>query len=271
VAPPRNRKPSKAAAARAAGKAEKTAQREHDELAALVAELLAALLDRKQSVTARMEALQGLAALDFLGPRFDPFRADYKQALRTLATDPSAALRERSLDLLALQKDPWAQDLLVKGLRQPDEAAVSDARAIQFLGYDDHHADVVPLARELVKRSTGPAREEALRVLGSDPQSEPLFRRLMKDKSEKSSVRQLSASGLQSLNPELFEKEARKVVTDDSDYNEIRATSLSALAHGRPPGAPPPDPKFVQQVESITTRSPAVRASIDAYLRSTEE
>jgi hypothetical protein len=271
VAPPRKPKPSKAAAARAAAKADKAAQRDHDELAARVAELLATLLDRKQPVAARTEALQGLAALDFLGPRFDPFRADYKQALRTVATDRSATLREQALDLLALQKDPWAQDLLVNGLRQPDEAVVPEARAIQFLGYDDHHAEVVPLARELVKRSSGAAREEALRLLGSDPQSEPTFRRLMKDKSEKSSIRQLSASGLQSLNPELFEEEARKIVADDSDYNEIRATSLSALAHGRPPGAPPPDPKFVEKVGSMTTRSPAVRASIDAYMRSTEE
>jgi len=269
--PAPRRKPSKAAADRAAAKAERAAQREHDELAARVAELLATLLDRKQSVTSRMEALRALAAFDFLGPQFDPFRADYKQALRDVATDPSATLRDRALELLALDKDPWAQDELVKGLKSPDDAMVSEARAIQFLGYDDHHAEVVPLAREVAKRSTGPAREEALRVLGSDPKSEQLFRRLLKDKSEKSSVRQLSASGLQSLNPEVFDREARKIVTDDSDYNEIRATSLAALAHGRPPGSPPPDPKFVEKVQNISTRSPAVQASIDTYLHSTEE
>jgi hypothetical protein len=271
MAAPRNRKPrSSSYSARAIASAEKTAQREHDELEADVAELLAALGNGKLPVTDRMNALQDLAALDFLGPRFDPFRVDYRQALRDVATGRSAKLRDRALELLALVKDPWAQDLLVKGLKQPEAAPVSEARAIQFLGYDDHHAEVVPLARQMVKQSTGYAREEALRVLGSDPNSEPLFTRLLKDKSEKSSVRQLSASGLQSLNPEAFEKEARKIITDDSDYNEIRATSLTALTHGRPRGSPPPDPKFVDKVQNITTRSPRVRASIQNYVRATE-
>ena len=116
MAPPRNPKPSKAAAARAAAKAEKAAQREHDELAARVAELLAALLDRKQPVAARMEALQGLAALDFLGPRFDAFRADYKQALRTVATDPSAQRAQRENRALLRPRDGEEQSVVARRL-----------------------------------------------------------------------------------------------------------------------------------------------------------
>ena len=73
------------------------------------------LRNREEPVAVRMAALQALAALDFLGPRFAPFRADYKQALRDVATDPEPELRESALELLAIDKDPYAQELLVRG------------------------------------------------------------------------------------------------------------------------------------------------------------
>src|SRR5215207_11371625 len=101
-------------------------------LAGRVAGLLATLRDRGEPVAVREAALQALAALDFLGPRFEPFRADYRQALRQVATDPRRRLRENALELLAIEKDPFAQDLLRRGLERPEDALVSDARALQF-------------------------------------------------------------------------------------------------------------------------------------------
>ena len=275
--PPRRSRSRRSAAAvapvkRAAARAEaiEAAPVEVQNLDDRVGELLAVLLDRKESVAVRSAGLQALGALDFLGPRFDPYRAAYKETLRTLATDRSRTLRERALERLALDKDRYAQDLLIRGLEHPEDALVSDARALQFLAYDDH-AELAPLARRVYKRSTGVAREEALRMLATDPQSERLFTRLLKDKSEKSSIRRICASGLQSLNPQAFEKTAGKIVADDSDYDEIRATSLAALAHGREARETEPDPKLVDTAEKLTTqsRSPALRASSKRFLRAT--
>jgi hypothetical protein len=249
----------------------RTAPLDEENLADRVGELLATVLDRKEPVAVRLAALQALGALDFLGVKFDPFRADYKEALRQLATDPRRSIRERALERLAVDKDSYAQDLLTRGLEQPEEALVSEARAMQFLAYDDH-AELAPLARKVYKRASGAAREEAVRVLATDPGSEKLLARLMKDKAEKSSIRRLSAAGLQSLNPDAFERAARKIVADDDDYNEIRATSLAALAHGRETGEKPADPKFAETVQEVAkkTRSTALRSSSKRYLRATE-
>ena len=243
-----------------------------DDLAGQVVELLAALRNREEPLSVRTAALQALGALDFLGPRFAPFRADYTQALRDLATDPERKLRESALELLAIEKDPYAQELLVRGLRRRKDAVVSEAKAIQLLGYDDH-AEIVPLVRRVYRRARGAAREEALRLLATDPQSEKLFTRLLKDKSEKRSIRRISASGLQSLNPEAFEKTARKIVADESDDDDIRATSLAALAHGREAREKPVDPKLVDTVQKLRekTRSRAMRSSIQRFLQSTEK
>ena len=247
------------------------AQWEPEDLANRVPGLLSVLRDGEEQSAARMAALQELRALDFLGPRFAPFRADYKEALREVAMDPDSGLRESALELLAIDRDPYAQELLVRGLQRPEEALVSDAKAIQFLGYDDH-AELVSLARQVFQRSRGAAREEALRALATDPQSEKLLTRLLKDKSERSSIRRISASGLQSLNPEAFEKAARRIVADDDDYDAIRAASLAALAHGREAGEKPIDPKFVATVQKLAERttSPTMRSSIRRFMRSTQ-
>jgi hypothetical protein len=258
------------ASARAKGIA--TAPLDRDNLQERVAELLATFRDRKKSLTVRMAALEALGALDFLGPRFAPFRADYKAALREVATDPTPELRERALELLAIAKDPYAQEVLVQGLKRPQDALVPEAKAIQLLGYDDH-AEIVPLVRRIYARTKGAAREEALRVLATDPKSERLFTRLFKDKSEQRNIRQLSASGLQSLNPAAFDRAARKIVADDDDYNDIRATALAALAHGREARETPSDPKLVATVEKIggTTRSPALKSASRRFLQSTDQ
>jgi len=237
-----------------------------------VADLLATLRNAEEPLEVRTAALQALAALDFLGPLFGPFRADYKKALREVATDPQPELCESVLELLAIGKDEYAQKLLVRGLERPEEALVPDAKAIQFLSYDDHGA-FAPLVRRVFERSTGTAREEALRFLATDPRSQSLLTRVLKDKSETSNLRRISASGLQSLDPEAFERAARTIVADDDDYDEIRATSLAALAHGREARETQADPKLVETVQRLseTAQTPAMRSAIKRFLQSAQQ
>jgi hypothetical protein len=276
--PPRARAAARAGAAprrataAARARAIEAAPIDEDRLDKQVAELLATLRDHEEPSTVRRAALHALAALDFLGPRFAPFRADYKQALREVATDVDEELRTSALELLAIDKDAYAQDLLVRGLKQPDDAVVPEAKAIQLLGYDDH-AEMTSLVRKVYKRATGQTREEALRFLATDAQSERLFTRLLKDKSEQPSIRRISASGLQSLNPEAFERVARRIVADEDDDVGIRASSLAALAHGREAREKPVDPKLVETVQKLNqaTRSRALRSASRRFLQSTEQ
>lgn len=244
---------------------------DEEQLPERVTELLATLLDAKEPLTVREAALQALSALDFLGPRFAPYRADYLQALRQIATDPKEKLRERALELLAIEKDPYAQELLVRGLKRQKEALLPEAKAIQLLGYDDHTA-VLPLVRQVFRRAKGPTREEALRLLATDPGSERLFARLLKDRSETRSVRLLSVSGLQSLNPASFERAARGIVADEDDDDAIRAATLAALAHGREVREKPADPKLVDLAQKVgeTTRSTSVRSAARRFVQSAE-
>jgi hypothetical protein len=139
-------------------------------------------------------------------------------------------LRQRVLGILAREKDGFAQKKLLEGLQNPDKALLPPEKALQLLSYDVH-AEAYAAARDIVSKPPNDiARREALRLLAADATSAPLFEKLLRDKDEQAEIRQISASALQSLKPEKLQEHAREMVLDKSEYDEIQATSLTALA-----------------------------------------
>ena len=64
-------------------------------------------------------------------------------------------LRELAMDILALDKDPFVQELLEQGLRNPDQASVAPESALRMLGYDAH-AGHYELLQDIVSSSDKP-------------------------------------------------------------------------------------------------------------------
>lgn len=236
--------------------------------------LLATLRNDKEPASARLAALDGLKAARFLTARFAPYNADFLAALREIAspgTDPE--LCENALETLALEKDSYAQDVLRRGLADPKTALVSAAKALQFLSHDDH-AGVADLARDIFNKTTDiGTKEEALRVLASDPKSADLFASLVKDKSQPRSLRALSATGLNFVSPQQFAEAARTIATDDHDYDDIRATVIGALAHLADAAHVPKDQSFVQRVQELgaKTASANVRSAVGRFVKRLQE
>ena len=236
--------------------------------------LLATLRNDKEPASARLAALDALKAARFLTAHFAPYNADFLAALREIAkpgTDPE--LCESALETLALDKDSYAQDVLRRGLADPKTALVSAAKALQFLSHDDH-AGVVDLARDIFHKATDVGtKEEALRVLASDPKSADLFTSLIKDKSQPRSLRALSATGLNFINPQRFAEAARAIATDDHDYDDIRATVIGALAHLKDATHVPKDQSFVQHVRELAakTGSTPLRAAVGRFMKRLQE
>jgi hypothetical protein len=191
--------------------------------------MLKVLRNKDEPIEVRLAALQSLGAAAFSVIAFESSRADYIAALREVSTDPNEKLRERVLGILMRNKDGFAQKKLLEGLKNPEKALVSPEKALQLLSYDVH-AEAYSLARDIVKKPPNDdARREALRLLAADANSAPLFEKLLRDKKELREIRQISASALQSLKPDKFQEHARKILLDKSDYDDIKATSLTAL------------------------------------------
>jgi hypothetical protein len=191
--------------------------------------LLKVLANKDEPVQVRLAALRSLQAASFGSEAFDACRSDYIATLRTVANDPDPELRQRVLGLLARDKDGFAQKKLLEGLRDPGKALVPAEKALQLLSYDIH-ADSYAAARAIVKKPPNEvARREALRLLAADPKAAPMFEKLLLDKKELREVRQISASALYALKPERMQKRAREILLDKSDYDDIKATSLTAL------------------------------------------
>jgi HEAT repeat protein len=234
----------------------------------LIDRLIELVGDDTQAPTFRVRAIEVLQALAFLVVVFAPKRPPYLETLRSIVDDPDPTLRRRALGILARYKDEYAQRRLIEGLEHPSKALVPAAKAIQYLGYDVH-ADYFPLLRRIVEKPpTVSAEREAIRLLAADPGSKALLARVLNDKEQPRSVRQMSALALQSLAPQQFEKTARGISLDDSEDDRLRATTLGALARHGPPETTPRQKTFTRRVADIhdTSSSPQLRRASKSYI-----
>jgi hypothetical protein len=205
------------------------------------------LRDTKEPIKVRLAALQSLQAASFSVIEFEPCREDYLAALREVVDDPNAELRQRALGILARKKDGYAQKRLLEGLQETDKGLVPPAKALQMLSYDVH-AEAYPIARQIVNEPPSPeAKREALRLLSADASSAPMFEKLLRDKNEDREIRQLSAAALQTVKPKKFEEQARELLLDKNEYDDIQATALTALTQFG-------DEKKVAQDETLMKR-----------------
>jgi hypothetical protein len=190
---------------------------------------LKVLRDRDQPIKVRLAALQSLQAASFSVIEFEPCREDYLATLREIVDDPDPELRQRVLGILARENDGYAQKRLLEGLQNPAKALVPPEKALQLLSYDVH-ADAYPIAREIVNQPpNAEAKREALRLLSADANSAPVFEKLLRDKDEDREIRQISAAALQAVKPKRFQEQARELLLDNKEYDDIQATALTAL------------------------------------------
>jgi len=191
--------------------------------------VLKVLRDKDEPVNVRLAALKSLQTASFSVVAFESCRSDYIGTLREVAEDSDPEIRQRVLGILAREKDGYAQKKLLEGLQHPEKALVPAEKALQLLSYDVH-AEAYPIARSIVsKPPNAAARREALRLLAADASAAPVFEKILRDKDELAEIRQISASALQALKPEKLRAHAREMLLDTSEYDDIQATSLTAL------------------------------------------
>ncbi len=229
--------------------------------------LLDVLRNGAEPLKVRLAALQALQAANFSVNSFGSFRGEYFAALRKVAIDPDPELRQRVLGILARDKDGFAQKRLLEGLQHPDKALVSPEKALQLLSYDAH-AEAYSIARDIVSKSIDePAKRQALRLLASDATAAPIFEKVLRDKEEFAQNRQISASALQSLKPKRLQLHAREMLLDDSEYDDIQATSLTALAQFGDDDAVAKDEALLKSVDRLSSKaSPSVKRSARRFL-----
>lgn len=225
------------------------------------------LHDQAQPIKVRLAALQSLQAASFSVIEFEPYREDYLATLRQIIDDPDEELRQRVLGILAREKDGYVQKRLLEGLRDPSLALVPPEKALQLLSYDVH-AEAYPIAREIVKEPPSPeAKREALRLLSADASSAPVFEKLLRDKDEDKDIRQMSAVALQTVKPKRFQEQARELLLDDKEFDDIQATALTGLAQFGDEKAVGKDEKLMRRAEQLgNAKSAKVKKTAKRFL-----
>lgn len=227
------------------------------------------LKDTQSPQAVRLAALRALQSASFSVVKFTPCRPEYLAALRSLIDDPDPEVRQRVLGILAREQDGYTQQRLLEGLQHPDKALVPPEKALQLLSYDIH-ADAYPVAREIVSKPPNPAaKREALRLLAADAASAPKFEEILRDKNEPLEIRQLSASALHSLAPKKMQAYARDIILDDSESDELKTSSLTALTNFGDEAAVSEDNALQETVDTLKdkTSSPDLKNSADNFLK----
>lgn len=189
------------------------------------------LADTTQPPSDRLEAFRLVQSATFSGSAFNAYRLPYREALRAAAIDENLKLREKALEALALQKDDFAREKLLQGLDDESQALVSTAKAIQFLGQDDHDVATAAARRILEADHDVGAKNEALRVLAKDPNAAGILKSVMEDKKQPELLRTTSATSLRLIDPAQFVESAQRIVADETEADDVRASSLGALSH----------------------------------------
>ena len=225
------------------------------------------LRDRQQPIKVRLAALQSLQAATFAVIEFEPHREDYFATLRELVDDPDEELRQRVLGILARENDGYVQKRLLDGLQDPSKALVPPEKALQLLSYDVH-AEAYPVAREILNAPPNPeAKREALRLLSADAKSAPVFEKLLRDKDEDRDIRQISAAALQSVKPKRFQEQARELLLDDNEYDDIQATALTALEQFGDEKAVGKDQQLLNRVDELgSSKSAKIKKSAKRFM-----
>ena len=216
--------------------------------------VLKVLRNKDEPTPVRLAALQALQAASFAVIQFESCRGDYLATLRAVANDTDLELRQRVLGILAREKDGFAQQRLLEGLQNPEKALVPPEKALQLLSYDVH-AEAYPMARAIVSNPPSvAAKREALRLLGADASSKPLFEKILRDKEETREIRQLSASALHAIAPASLQRHAREMLLDPKEYSDIQETSLTALTQFGDQVKVEKDEKLVKHLSSLKGR-----------------
>ena len=209
------------------------------------------LKDATEPSELRRAALRVLQQAGFTSSLFQSKRPEFLDVLRQIIDDPDPEIRVRVIEELAKEKDDYVQQRLIEGLNDKKKALVPPEKAIQFLGYDIH-SEYFPVLKDVVADPPNQAaRVEAVRLLGADADSKDLLTEIVQDKSEKSEVRQVGAAALQALDPQELEKQAKKIVLDDKDFDEIKSVMINAVAHFPEKDGISTDKKFVSKVEDL--------------------
>jgi hypothetical protein len=192
---------------------------------------IATFRDSSQPTETRLAALQNIQTAVFSVSGFNRFRASFKDALRAVAEDKDQEMRTTALEVLAMNKDEFVRQLLLKGFDNPAEALVPVAKAIQLLAHDDHGV-AIPIARKILSGDYDVnAKVEALRALASDPGSKDLVAGILSNRALPQQLRSVSAAVLRTVDPQRFEQLAQHIAVDPHEDDDVRANTLGALDH----------------------------------------
>lgn len=192
--------------------------------------LIDLLLNKEEPFIVRIQALKVLQQNSFRAAKFKAWRPEFLNALRIILSDDSAELRVSALEILAQNKDEFAERVLIDGLRNSAVALVPPEFAIQLLGNDIHGEHYSLLKEIVITPPNEQSKIEALKLLAADGGSKDFLIPFFTNKAEPAEVRTVAGIGLQNLDPKGFAELAANVILDAGENEQVKAVCINAIS-----------------------------------------
>ncbi len=159
--------------------------------------------------------------------------ASFKDALRTVVDHKNKNLRSIALEILAMEKDEFAQRRLLESLENKGEELIEPEVAIQFLAYD-LHANYYPVLRQIAQNPPNQiAKREALRNLGTDVESKDMLLETVMNPEEDPEMRHAAVTALITQAPELAVDSSKRIIIEENGehLDELKTALLNTLVY----------------------------------------
>lgn len=205
--------------------------------------------------------------------------AAFKDALRTVVDHSNKNLRAIALEILAMEKDEYAQRRLLESLEKQDDDLIEPEVAIQLLAYD-LHANYYPVMRQIAQYPPNQiAKREALRNLGTDVESKDLLVETLINPDEDPEIRHAAVTALISQAPELAVEYSKEIIINEKGehLDELKTALLNTMVYTEKRAAERPEKmfneslganNFTAQLQSLksTSGSEEFKEMIDFYI-----
>ncbi|WP_308992705.1 hypothetical protein QLS71_016430 [Mariniflexile litorale] len=167
-----------------------------------------------------LASLNAIKAAEISSPQlYGANIAEYKDALRIAIDHKNENLRSSALEILAINKDEYAQRRLVESLEDPSKALVAPEIAVQLLSYDLHANHFKVLREVAINPPNSITKRESIRNLGFDEESKELLQETLNDLNEEPEIRHAAATALMCLNPELSTEMSKKIIIEEQGHH----------------------------------------------------
>ncbi|GJM33358.1 MAG: hypothetical protein DHS20C18_23590 [Saprospiraceae bacterium] len=191
------------------------------------------VIDKNTPQMLRKESLNALELVNFSSLGMQGIPDDLLSIYRKLTEDELIEFRRIAFKFLSLRNDDFAQQLLIRGLNNPQNALLPAPESIYYLSYNIHGDYYPVINRVLLETNDNKTKIQALNVLGNYEPARPKILEILNNAQEDEAVRLAAMKTLNAFDKTKFAEYVMPLFQARNTPDDLLAYAISAEKHRR--------------------------------------